>query len=108
MIITTTDSVNNRVVTEYTGIVLGEVMTQIKNINTGGAGFSDYFNKQDNSYETDLINSRIDALKELEERALELNADAVLGLTLDYQVLGPNKNILLVSASGTAVKFEQI
>lgn len=106
MIITTTDSVSNKVVSEYTGIVFGEVMTQIKNINTGSSGFSDFFNKEDVSYESDLISSRINALKELEERAIELKADAVLGLTLDYQVLGPNKNILLVSVSGTAVKFE--
>lgn len=105
MIITTTDTVSNKAVAEYTGIVFGEVITQIKNVNPNSTGFSDFFNREENPYENDLINSRIEALKELEERARELKADGVLGLTLDYQVLGPNKNILLVSASGTAVKF---
>ena len=63
------------------------------------------FGGRSNSYEKELLEARAAALRELEDRAREKGADAVVGIDIDYEVLGPNGGMLMVTASGTAVKL---
>ncbi len=106
MILTTTPTVEGRTITEYKGIVFGEVISGVNFIKDIKAGFRDIFGGRSNSYEQELINARNQALGELEERARQLNADAVVGIDIDYEVLGQSGSMLMVSASGTAVKLQ--
>ena len=69
------------------------------------ASLRDFVGGRSGSYEQELINARNQALRELEERARQLNADAVVGIDVDYEVLGQSGSMLMVSASGTAVRL---
>ena len=103
MILTTTPTVEGRTIIEYKGIVFGEVITGINFIKDFGAGLRNIFGGRSGSYERELLDARTSALRELEERARERGADAVIDI--DYEVLGPNGGMLMVTASGTAVKL---
>ena len=70
------------------------------------AGLSNFFGGRSNTYETELVNARESALREMEERAAKLGANAVVGVDIDYEVLGANNGMLMVTASGTAVRVE--
>ena len=105
MILTTTPSVEGRTIVEYKGIVFGEVITGINFIKDIGAGLRNIFGGRSGSYERELLEARNAALREIEERARERGADAVVGIDIDYEVLGPNGGMLMVTASGTAVKL---
>ena len=106
MIFTTTPTVEGRTITEYKGVVFGEVISGVNFIKDIKASLRDIVGGRLGSYEQELINARSQALRELEERARQLNADAVVGIDLDYEVLGQNGSMLMVSASGTAVKLQ--
>jgi len=106
MILTTTPTVEGRTIIEYKGLVFGEVISGVNFIKDFKASFRDFVGGRSNSYEGELINARTQALKELEERARQMNADAVVSIDLDYEVLGQNGSMLMVSASGTAVKLQ--
>lgn len=103
MIITTTNSIEGKTVTTYKGIVFGEVITGINFIKDFTAGLSDFFGGRSKTYESELIEARINALRELEERAYSLGANAVVGVKIDYETLGQSNGMLMVTASGTAV-----
>lgn len=105
MILTTTPFVEGREIAEYKGIVFGEVITGINFIKDIGAGLRNIFGGRSGSYERELLKARKDALRELEDRAREKGADAVVGIDIDYEVLGPNGGMLMVTVSGTAVKL---
>ena len=105
MILTTTPSVEGRTIIEYKGIVFGEVITGVNFIKDIGAGLRNIFGGRSGSYEKELLDARSSALRELESRAIEKEADAVVGIDIDYEVLGPNGGMLMVTASGTAVKL---
>ncbi|NMA01489.1 MAG: putative heavy metal-binding protein [Clostridia bacterium] len=104
MIITTTHSIEGKKVTEYKGVVFGEVITGINFVKDFAAGLTNIFGGRSGSYEGELIKAREDALKEMARRAEDLNANAVIGVDIDYEVLGAGGNMLMVTASGTAVK----
>ena len=106
MILTTTPTVEGRTIVEYKGVVFGEVISGVNFIKDFKASLRDFVGGRSGSYEQELINARAQALRELEERARQLNADAVVGIDLDYEVLGQNGSMLMVSASGTAVRFQ--
>ena len=106
MILTTTPTVEGRTITEYKGIVFGEVISGVNFIKDIKASLRDIVGGRSSSYEGELINARTQALRELEERARQMNADAVVGIDLDYEVLGQGGSMLMVSASGTAVKLQ--
>ena len=106
MIFTTTPTVEGRTITEYKGVVFGEVISGVNFIKDIKASLRDIVGGRSGSYEQELINARSQALRGLEERARQLNADAVVGIDLDYEVLGQNGSMLMVSASGTAVKLQ--
>lgn len=105
MILTTTQSIEGKEIQDYCGIVFGEVITGINVIKDITAGVRNFFGGRSASYEGELLNAREEALRELESRALEMGANAVVGVDLDYEVLGADNGMLMVTASGTAVIY---
>ncbi|MFC5631438.1 MULTISPECIES: putative heavy metal-binding protein [Streptococcus] len=103
MIVTTTNSVDGAQVSGYKGIVFGEVITGINMFKDIGAGLRNIFGGRSASYENELTEARETALKEMERRAAELGADVVIGVKMDYEVLGADNGMLMVTCSGTAV-----
>ena len=106
MILTTTPTVEGRTIIEYKGIVFGEVISGVNFIKDIKASLRDIVGGRSGSYEEELINARTQALRELEERARQTDADAVVGIDIDYEVLGQSGSMLMVSVSGTAVKLQ--
>ena len=106
MIVTTTPSVEGRRITEYKGVVFGEVIAGVNFVKDFVAGLSNFFGGRSGTYEEELINARQQALDEMEQRAAQLGADAVVGVDIDYEVLGADNGMLMVTASGTAVLVE--
>lgn len=106
MIVTTTPNIEGRRVIEYKGIVFGEVIAGVNFIKDFAAGLSNFFGGRSGSYEGELIEAREAALKEMEKRAVTLGANAIIGVDIDYEVLGQAGNMLMVTASGTAVITE--
>lgn len=103
MIVTTTPSVEGRTVTRYCGVVAGEAILGANFFKDLFAGIRDIVGGRSGTYERELQKAREIALRELQERAAELGANAVVGVDLDYEVMGQNNGMLMVSASGTAV-----
>ncbi|HCX04181.1 MAG TPA: putative heavy metal-binding protein [Clostridiales bacterium] len=106
MIITTTPTVEGKKITEYKGVIFGEVIAGVDFIKDFAAGLTNFFGGRSNSYEGELIEARQSALREMEERARRLGCNAVVGVDIDYEVLGQNGSMLMVTASGTAVVVE--
>ncbi len=106
MIVTTTPSVEGRRITEYKGVVFGEVIAGVNFVKDFVAGLSNFFGGRSGTYEKELINARQQALDEMEQRAAQLGADAVVGVDIDYEVLGADNGMLMVTASGTAVRLD--
>ena len=104
MIITTTPSIEGRRVSGYLGIVVGESILGTNIFRDVFAGLRDIVGGRSGAYEDKMKEAREIALREMEEYAKELGADAVMSVDIDYEVIG--QNMLMVSASGTAVKLE--
>lgn len=103
MIITTTPSIEGKKIIEYRGVVFGEVISGVDFVRDFAAGLRNFFGGRSGAYEEELANARETALAELEQRALALGANAVVGVDIDYEVLGADNGMLMVTASGTAV-----
>ena len=103
MIVTTTPTVEGRTIEEYKGIVFGEVISGVDIFRDIGAGLRNIFGGRSAGYEDELQNARSEALAEMQRRASALGADAVIGVDVDYEVLGSDNGMLMVSVSGTAV-----
>jgi uncharacterized protein YbjQ (UPF0145 family) len=103
MILTTTPSIEGKQIVNYHGIVFGEVITGINFVKDFFAGVRNIVGGRSGSYEEELMNARESALRELEQRAMEKGANAVVGIDLDYEELGQKNGMLMVTASGTAV-----
>lgn len=106
MIITTTPNIEDRNIIEYKGVVFGEVIAGVNFIKDFAAGLSNFFGGRSGSYEEELIEARNSAMNEMERRAVELGANAVVGVDIDYEVLGTDNGMLMVTASGTAVRYK--
>lgn len=106
MIVTTTPSIEGKKIIEYKGVIFGEVISGVDFIKDFAAGLTNFFGGRSNSYEGELIEARESAIREMEKRAASLGANAVVGVDVDYEVLGQNGNMLMVTASGTAVVLE--
>ena len=106
MIITTTPSVEGKRIVDYKGIVFGEVITGVNVLKDFAAGLSNFFGGRSATYEEELMNARHQALQEMEQRAYALGANAVVAVDIDYEVLGSDNGMLMVTASGTAVHVE--
>ena len=105
MLITTTPGIEGRPVTEYLGIVTAQ---GVLGVNAGlpedvSAGVRNIFGGRAKSYENELASGVSDALAEMEKQSAQLGVDAVVGVDVDYESVG--SNMLIVSASGTAVKL---
>jgi uncharacterized protein YbjQ (UPF0145 family) len=103
MILTTTQSVEGRQIREYKGIVNGEAIMGANVFRDLFASVRDIVGGRSGSYEKELQKARRIALDELADAASKLGADAVVGIDLDYEVLGSGGSMLMVAASGTAV-----
>lgn len=103
MIITTTPSVEGMRIVEYKGIVCGEVISGVNFIRDIAASFTNFLGGRSGSYEDELIQARQNALAEMQERASTMGANAIVGVDIDYEVLGTDNGMLMVTASGTAV-----
>ncbi len=103
MITTTTPSIEGKKILEYKGIVFGEVISGVNFIRDIAASFSNFLGGRSGSYEEELVQARINALREMEQRAASIGANAVIGVDIDYEVLGADNGMLMVTASGTAV-----
>ena len=106
MILTTTPTVEGRTIREYKGVVFGEVISGVNFFRDIAASIRDLVGGRSGSYDEELINARSQAMDEMVERAVRLGADAVIGIDIDYEVLGEKGGMLMVTASGTAVKLD--
>ncbi|HEX3026816.1 MAG TPA: putative heavy metal-binding protein [Clostridia bacterium] len=106
MIITTTPSIEGKQIVEYRGVVFGEVISGVNFMKDIAAGLSNIFGGRSGTYEEELIQARENAMNEMEQRAARLGANAVVGVDIDYEVLGSDNGMLMVTASGTAVRYE--
>ena len=103
MIVTTTPSVEGKKITAYHGIVVGEAILGANVFRDVFAGITDILGGRSGAYERSLSEARGTALSEMEQDAAALGANAVVGVDIDYEVVN---NMLMVSASGTAVTVE--
>ncbi len=105
MILTTTNTLETHKIKDYIGIVTGETIIGANIFKDFFAGITDIIGGRSGSYEKVLREAKDIALKEMEEQAQRLGASAVIGIDLDYETVGKNGGMLMVTASGTAVKF---
>ena len=104
MIVTTTNSIEGRRITDYRGVVVGEAIMGANIVRDFLANITDVIGGRSGAYETKLQDARDIAMREIEGRAAALGANAVVGVDLDYEVVGDS--MLMVSVSGTAVVVE--
>lgn len=103
MIVTTTTLIEGRPVQQYLGIVTGEVIAGANVVRDIFASFSDFFGGRSGKYEEVLARARDEAMAEMQAKAAAMGANAVIGVDIDYEVLGKAGSMLMVSISGTAV-----
>jgi uncharacterized protein YbjQ (UPF0145 family) len=103
MIITTTNSIEGKSINQYCGVVIGEAIMGANVFKDLFASIRDIVGGRSGAYEAELTKARQVAFQELEREAHMLGADAVVGVDLDYEVVGQNGSMLMVSISGTAV-----
>ncbi|HYP14862.1 MAG TPA: heavy metal-binding domain-containing protein [Bryobacteraceae bacterium] len=103
MTITTTPTVEGKHIRDYRGIVTGEAILGANIFRDLFAGLTDIVGGRSAAYEKELRRAREVAMAEMIQSATEQGANAVVGVDIDYEVLGPNNGMLMVSVSGTAV-----
>ena len=105
MIITTTPTIEGKPIAQYYGVVTGEVIIGANIFRDLFANIRDVVGGRSGSYERALGGARDEALEELAEKAAKLGGNAVVGVDLDYEVLGQNGSMMMVSVTGTAVRI---
>lgn len=105
MLITTTNNIEGKKIESYLGVVCGEVIVGVNFVKDIVAGLSDFFGGRSSTYEDELVRARESAMDELKQRARNMGANAVVGVDIDYEVLGANNGMMMVSISGTAVRY---
>jgi uncharacterized protein YbjQ (UPF0145 family) len=105
MIKTTTHTIQGRQITDYLGVVVGEAILGANIFKDIFGAVRDIVGGRAGAYEKELGNARDIAFKELEAEAKSLGANAIVGIDLDYEVVGANGGMMMVSVSGTAVKL---
>jgi uncharacterized protein YbjQ (UPF0145 family) len=103
MLVTTTPGIEGRSVIGYLGLVTAQGVLGVNAFKDVSAGVRNIFGGRAKSYENELASGVSDVLAEIEQQAAKLGADAVVGVDIDYESVGDN--MLMVSASGTAVKL---
>jgi uncharacterized protein YbjQ (UPF0145 family) len=105
MILTTTNTIEGKPATAYLGIVTSEVIIGANFMKDFLGGLRDFFGGRSGTYEQVLKDAKESALAELRQNAQSMGADAILGIDLDYETIGSGGSMLMVTASGTAVKL---
>ncbi|MBO4488440.1 MAG: heavy metal-binding domain-containing protein [Bacteroidales bacterium] len=103
MILATTPTIEGKQITNYHGVVSGEIITGINFVKDFFASIRNIVGGRTKSYEKELVEAREKALEELADRAVSVGANAVVGIDIDYEVLGQNNGMLMIIATGTAV-----
>ena len=103
MILTTTPTVEGSRIVSYLGVVTGETIIGANVLKDFMAGLRDFFGGRSGTYEKVLREAKESAMREMEERAMQMGANAVVGIDLDYEAIGQNGSMLMVTCSGTAV-----
>ncbi|SCY37780.1 heavy metal-binding domain-containing protein [Nitrosospira sp. Nsp13] len=106
MQLTTTPNIEGKRVIKYCGVIAGEAILGANLFKDLFAGIRDLVGGRSGTYEKELQRAREIALEELQQRAQDLGANAVIGIDLDYEIMGKENGMLMVSASGTAVIVE--
>lgn len=106
MIISTTPTIEGHRIVEYKGIVTGETIIGANIVKDFFAGIRDIVGGRSSSYEEVLLEGKETSLREMQERAAQMGANAIVGIDLDYETIGGNGSMLMVAASGTAVVIE--
>ena len=99
MILTTTPTVEGRRILEYKGVVTGETIVGANVLKDFLAGLSDFFGGRSGTYEKVLRNAKDSAMREMQERAAAVGANAIVGIDLDYEAIGQNGSMLMVTCS---------
>ncbi len=106
MLVTTTDSLEGKKIVKYLGLVTGEAIMGANIFKDLFAGIRDIVGGRAAAYERELERAKNLAIEEMIERANQLGGNAVIGVDLDYETVGTNSSMLMVSANGTAVIIE--
>ena len=105
MIMTTTNNLEGKVINQYLGIITGEAILGANIFKDFFAGIRDIVGGRSASYEKELKEAIRSAFSELEEKAFQLGANAIIGIDVDYETIGDTGSMLMVSVTGTAVQF---
>lgn len=103
MIVSTTNTIEGKTITSYKGIVFGESIIGANIFKDFLAGIRDIVGGRSGSYEGVMVEARENALREMEQRAAAMGANGIIGIDLDYEVLGAQNGMMMVTCSGTAV-----
>ena len=103
MILSTTFTLDGHPVKNYLGVVSAETIIGANAFRDLAASVRDFFGGRSSTYEDELVKARNQAMQEMEQRAAAIGANAVVGVDIDYEVLGADNGMLMVTASGTAV-----
>jgi uncharacterized protein YbjQ (UPF0145 family) len=106
MVMSTTNSLESKEITNYLGVVTGEAILGANIFKDIFAGIRDIVGGRSSSYERELQEARRLAFAEMEEKANRVGANAIVGIDIDYETIGANGSMLMVSVSGTAVRAE--
>lgn len=105
MLLSTTSVIEGRPVREYLGVVTGETIIGANFVKDFLAGIRDIVGGRSGSYERVLREAKDTAMREMEERAARIGANAVIGIDIDYETMGQNGSMIMVTCSGTAVRL---
>ncbi len=106
MIITTTNGISGKETLTYHAVVFGKVIKGVNLLKDFGAGVRNMFGGRSKGYEEELTKGREEAIVEMQERAAALGAHAIIGVKMDYEVLGSDNGMLMITCSGTAVTIQ--
>ena len=106
MLLTTTPNIQGREITQYFGIVSGETIIGANLFKDFFAGIRDIVGGRVSSYESVLREAKESALQEMSDQAARMGANAVIGIDLDFETVGANGSMLMVTAAGTAVRYQ--
>lgn len=106
MLITTTHNIEGKKIAQYIGLVNGEAIIGANLVKDFFAGVRDIVGGRSGAYEQGLREAKSLAIKEMIDQAQRLGANAIVGVDLDYQTIGSNSSMLMVSANGTAIVYE--
>lgn len=105
MILSTTPTIEGHTIKEYKGVITGETIIGANFIKDFFAGIRDVLGGRSKSYEKVLAEARDESMREMQERAFMLGANAIVGIDIDYETVGEGNSMLMVAVSGTAVNI---